>query len=293
MKKSVVILNCGLFSNEIKKMGVQHFNLYANYSFFPFWLGKICRKLHLKKDANINPELRSLNVDCIIVFDSGVSDNCILSWLAKTYSDKRLIFYYWNPVFTSIKPSKIPSKFEKWSYSPSDCNQYNMKYNSTFYFESFVKAPVPLKRDVFFIGKNKGREKYLNEIKTFFESSGISSLFYLTANHPRLKQKKYMKHIPYKDVLNYVNESNAILDYYVDPHAGLSLRVMESIFFGKKLITNNRTITNYDFYNEKNVFLLDNNEKKDLSLFVTEPAVPIELSIKNRYLFEMWIERFI
>jgi hypothetical protein len=155
-----------------------------------------------------------------------------------------------------------------------------------------VKKATRLERDVFFIGKEKGRSNDLKKIENRLINLGLSSLFYITANHPRLRQKKYKKHIPYEKVLDYVNESKAILDYYVDPHAGLSLRAMESIFFEKKLITNNQTISEYDFFNPENIFVLEKRNIGELKNFVDAPYVKISKSKKDKYSFEEWINRF-
>lgn len=289
----MVIINCDIFANEIKKSGIEHFPIWKKVSFLSLRYGKIFRKLHLFKIANINPNLFDLKSDCIIIFDSGIEENSVLKWFANYYKDRRLIFYYWNPVFTSIHPDKIPSKFEKWSYSPSDCKKYGMKYNSQFYFKSLIKEPVQIQRDVFFIGKNKGRESNLRRIKDLFDKYGLTSLFFIIATHPRLNQKKYKKRIPYSSVLDYVNESRAILDYYVDPQAGLSLRAMESLFYGKKIITNNKTIEDYNFYNIDNVFILDNDDNGKINSFLYDtPPIQVNSEIKASYLFDSWLKRF-
>lgn len=290
----MVIINCDLFAKQIEENGVKHFPIWKKGSFAALRYGKFFRKLHLYKAGNINPDLNNLDSeDCIIVFDSGIEENSVLKWFANKYSDKRLIFYYWNPVFTGIKPNKIPSKFELWSYSPSDCKKYGMKYNSTFYFDCFGKTHVDMQRDVFFIGKDKGRGKRLRKIEKFFNLDKLSYLFYLVPTHPRLKSKKSQKpRIPYEKMLDYINESRAVLDYYIDPQAGLSLRTMESIFFEKKLITNNETIVGYDIYNVQNVYTIEDLGKRNLKEFLASPFVSISEEIRNKYLFSNWIKRF-
>lgn len=288
----MIVVNCDLFKKEIEQNGIKCIRLWKSSSAIALRICKLFRKFHLYKYGNINPELNSLDSDCIVVFDNGIYENSVLKWIANRYYNKRLIFYYWNPVFKSISPLKIPKQFELWSYSPNDCKKYNMKYNSTFYFQDFCKKPVPIKRDVFFIGKNKGRLNKLMEIKKSLSALGISSLFYITANHPRLKQKKYQRPIPYRKVLEYVNESKIILDFYVNSHAGLSLRAMESIFFEKKIITNNETYPNYDFYNKENVFIMGKDKEEDLSKFISSPFVLLDNQIKKQYLFSCWINHF-
>lgn len=289
----MVVVNCDLFDAYIERCGVKHLKLWNKYSAISLRMGKLFRKLKIYILGNINPLLSSITDDTIVVFDNGISENSILKWIARRHRDKRLIFYYWNPVFKSILPSKIPDSFECWSYSPEDCEKYNMKYNSTFYFEFLYKSHSRIKRDVFFIGKNKGRLNNLMKIKNKLTHLGFSSLFYITANHPRLNQKSFMKNIPYRETLDYVNESKAILDYYVDPQAGLSLRAMESLFFEKKVITNNTTYFNYDFYKKNNIFVIGYDSENDLEHFFTTPYIPVEKEIKEKYLFSYWMNRFL
>lgn len=289
----MIIINCDLFQKEIEQNGVKCFRLWKSYSGMALRIGKLFRKILFFQFGNINPELKSLDTDCIVLFDNGIYENSVLRWLANRYKEKRLIFYYWNPVFKSISPDKIPKQFELWSYSPEDCKKYNMRYNSTFYFQSLVKDPIQICRDVFFIGKEKGRSIGLKKIEKILMDLELSSLFYVTANHPRLKQKKYKKHIPYETVLSYVNESRAVLDYYANPYAGLSLRAMESVFYRKKLITNNQTIVKYDFFNQDNVFVLGIDDFANLKNFIKNSYKEIPESIKNQYLFEQWKKRFV
>ncbi|WP_295685036.1 hypothetical protein [uncultured Fibrobacter sp.] len=287
----MIIINCDLFEKEIVKNGIKCFRIWKKYSAISLRIGKLFRRIGLYKFGNINPDLNYLESDCIIVFDNGIQENSVLEWLANRYINCRLIFYYWNPVFRSISPSKIPKSFELWSYSPDDCKKYNMKYNSTFFFKSFCKPPVQLRRDVFFVGKEKGRLKELLKIKKKITNLGLSSLFYITANHPRLKQKKFMKTIPYDNVLDYVNESRAVLDYYVNPKAGLSLRALEALFLGKKIITNNLTYPSYDFFIKENVFILGKEPERKISDFLSSPYIQLPTEIKERYLFSNWIAR--
>lgn len=74
------------------------------------------------------------------------------------------------------------------------------------------------------------------------------------------------------------------------------MRVMESIFRSKKLITNNASIKNYEFYNENNIFLLpaDLSELPEESLldFLQKPFVPYPEEVLSYYDFDAWKERF-
>ena len=85
--------------------------------------------------------------------------------------------------------------------------------------------------------------------------------------------------------------ADILLDYYNDPDAGLSLRPMEALFFGKKLITNNRTILDMDFYRPDNVYVLDQDPRSFEEFFACEYK-PVPAGVRDRYLLSNWLKRF-
>lgn len=289
----MIIVNCPLFHKEMQMKGVEEYPLYKSYGFFQLRIGRFFRKLHLNFFNNLNRNYFSSNSQTVIIFDNGMIDaKEVLSFIANNNVGKRLIFYYWNPVERSVNPSCIPSVYEKWSYSPKDCKKYGMKYNSTFYFDCLIPPKVVNGIDVFFAGKDKGRKKELLNLKKIFDSYGVTNRFYITATHPKFQRKGYDKAISYNDLLKLTNESRCILDFYFYPDAGLSLRAMEGLFLEKKIITNNKTYKEYDFYKKENVFIIEENDMLNLIEFVKEAFAKINDSMKNEYLFENWKNRF-
>ena len=67
---------------------------------------------------------------------------------------------------------------------------------------------------------------------------------------------------------------------------------MEALFLEKKLITNNKDIKNYDFYNPSNIFILGENNIEDIKEFINKPYEKVEQKIIDYYDFEQWLSRF-
>ena len=82
-----------------------------------------------------------------------------------------------------------------------------------------------------------------------------------------------------------------IIDYYTDPLAGLSLRPLEAMFLEKKLITNNVTIRNYDFYSDHNIFICQDGFD-GIRDFIAKPYQSVNKKIRERYLFSFWRSSF-
>ncbi len=63
--------------------------------------------------------------------------------------------------------------------------------------------------------------------------------------------------LPKSEIIMNYQQGIAILDITHENQNGLSMRTIEAIGIGKKLVTNNCDVKGYDFYSSNNVFLLD------------------------------------
>lgn len=227
--------------------------------------------------------------DVVLLFDSYLTLP-IVDYLSNR--NIKVIYWFWNRVYNVVS---IPQNnyCEKWSYDPLDCKKYGLKYNTQFYFNNIVLPEKKIKYDLFFVGKDKGRYEILCWINSVFEKYGLKTFIYLTDKKRFGKRnEKYREAIPYEKVLEYVSECRAILDIVPEDQYGLTLRPLEALFFQKKLITCQRNIMNYDFYNENNIRLVDSIDSYDIIEFITSPYSPIAKDIVDKYDYSNWIKRF-
>ena len=111
-----------------------------------------------------------------------------------------------------------------------------------------------------------------------------------------LEDEKHLQEIylDYNEVINRIAQSKTILDFVVEGQKGITLRPMEAIFHSKKLITNNKDVMNYNFYNSDNVFILGHDSLEKIEGFLNKNEFKnIPQEILNEYLFESWLNRFL
>ena len=98
------------------------------------------------------------------------------------------------------------------------------------------------------------------------------------------------KRIKHSDVPRYYNEGKVLLDLMRDNQTGLSFRFFEAMALKKKIITNNPTIQEYDFYRPENILVLkDDLSNLDASFFEgAYEELPTE--IYEKYGIENWVE---
>lgn len=209
----------------------------------------------------------------------------------------RKIFWYWNPVKHAYRPEIIPNDWELWCFDLANCIDYKLRYNTQYYFESLVAKYSDDSSngdyDVFFVGLDKGRLSLLLELKDGMENVGLKTDFHIVDEKKTSLNPIYKQKISYDEVLKKIKKSKAILDIVQSDQNGLTLRAMESLFFERKLITNNKDIIRYKFYSRDNIFILGKNDISELDKFIKLPYDSSVNIYKGYYDFSSWLNRMI
>ena len=135
-----------------------------------------------------------------------------------------------------------------------------------------------------------GRQLHTEVQAETLEREGLQCDFYIIGSHVS-PEYSIKTELSYDEVVRLVQKSDYIIDYYTDPLAGLSLRPLEAMFFEKKLITNNVTIRNYDFYSDHNIFICQDGFD-GIRDFIAKPYQSVNKKIRERYLFSFWRSSF-
>ena len=213
-------------------------------------------------------------------------DENISKIIKKNNPQCKIIMYFWN--FIDIHNEYIlkdKNVDEFWTFDVKDANKYKLKYNPQFYTkEVILENDDNEKTDVIFLGRMKDRKNEILKIETEIKKKGLITNFKIIEN-----EKDF---ISYDEYLKNVSATKCILDYNQKGQTGLSLRPMEALFLEKKLITNNKDIKNYDFYNPNNIFILGEDNIENIKEFMDKPYEKVEQKIIDYYDFEQWLSRF-
>lgn len=236
--------------------------------------------------------------DLIILFDV-FEDIDIVDYIVKNAPHAKVIVYYYNLIRNIALLNKVKQLgCEIWSFDKGDSSKYHLKYNHQFFFELQMKNGGEKDKiylsDIYFLGNDKGRLPYLLLLKKGLEGTGIHTKF-LVVGEKRRKYKAVEKAmlsqtISYETNLKYVQNTKCILDVVRKGQEGMTLRVMEAIFFNKKLVTNNLSLETCDFYNKDMVYILG-VDQRDIKSFILENNVCWSPEIKAEYTFESWLGR--
>ncbi|WP_143052635.1 hypothetical protein [Chryseobacterium taichungense] len=256
-------------------------------------------KRHLLEELERNFSSIEGKLDYILVIRP---DNFPVSFIKKLKTKtSKLIAYQWDGIEKFPEIKKYFALFDTFFCFEKVENQANIKPITNFYFDhlpSFYKKYNTESPRLYFVGLYwKSRE---TKIDTFIDKvSGLNvdlSIFIQYFQEPEKKNTKitYIKNrITFEDNLEFVKNSDILLDF-VDPlHNGLSIRFFEALYYKKKVISDNIMVKNYDFYHPDNIFVVENKNYQNIEKFLKKPYHDLPEDIVKKYGFSNWIREII
>lgn len=279
-----------------KKRSVAVFQTYKKLNV----LNKILRRIQISVGLNkieilLNNWKNQLHKYETVIIHASKLTPPVVRFIRKKEPNIRIIVWYWNPVDKCVDINKFKKyDCELWTFDEMDHEKYALNYNTQYYFNDVILPNTDDNIDVFFVGGDKGRIANLVSLKEKLDNQNISNYFHITSTGKENINYKnyYSSRISYDEVLKYIASCKVIVDYVAEKQTGLTLRPLEAMFFKKKLITNDKSIENRDFYTKENIFILGIDDIDDLAEFINSPYKELERVIVNRYDFNSWLNRF-
>ena len=220
-----------------------------------------------------------------ILFDYGYTQ-LVTKYIKKHNKKCKIILWHWNPLNQERMDffKKDKNIDEIWTYDKYGANKFGLTYNTQFYNKYIKLKDISHNFDIVFLGANKNRNDLIEKYQKIFEEKDIKCKFKIVNSSD--------EKVSYEEYLEFISDGRILLDIVAEGVTGITLRIMEGLFFNKKVITNNLTIKEYDFYNENNFFIIENDNFEQLEEFIKRDYIPTKEEILKKYDFEEWIKRF-
>lgn len=174
---------------------------------------------------------------------------------------------------------------------------YGLCYNSEPYYKDIQLPPETDHYDVFFCGSDKKRMTQLYALFLFLNELDITTKIVIFNEEENIKGFEYRKNwMSYDEYLLNISNCEILIDINQNGQAGYSMRVMESVFFNRKLITSNPYLLEADFYNDSNIFYVDDFDSIDKVRFMEfykKDVITYSSEIREKYDIKEWVRRFI
>ncbi|WP_099370297.1 hypothetical protein [Sphingobacterium sp. 1.A.5] len=281
------------FVDFFNQKGIKTFTFYKRVNYFSQVIRKILYKIGFSRYywfEDWKNELKTGRYKNVILFANDEVD----VWNYINKYNVNVIFWYWNPskIYKRGLPNLLPSNFHPYSFDPNDCENYSISFNTTFYFDNIKLPKTTSFFDILFVGLDKGRGKKLKDFQINIKHFDLNSHIYIVGDRNKLGKYDGNQPISYPEYLKLISGTKAILDLIQENQSGLTLRAMESIFFEKKLITNDESIISQPFYSKDNIFIIGKDNLTDLKRFVEEPYKKLDPKLKKYYDVCEWLKRF-
>lgn len=257
------------------------------------------KKLRFAEEkANIEEKLSQLHhkADYAFIIRPDVYPKEFLKYLKGKCNE--MIGYQWDGMKRFPDVQKYVQYFDRFFvFDEADVRQNQLPLTN-FYFDYETPSTKNFNpKSVYFVGNYfKNRVNYLDQIADRIKKNHLESNIMILSNKKQVIEKYkntainiIQEPITFERNLELVNESGILIDVSSGVHNGLSFRTFEALGSDKKLITSNKSIRNYDFYDPNNIFIVENEDMDGFEDFLAA-EYRINQQLKEKYSFTNWIK---
>jgi hypothetical protein len=245
--------------------------------------------------------------DIVLVVNGQTLSKRILKSLRTSFPAAKFVLYLWDSIENRSHVRANLSLFDRLcTFDPSDAKNYGMHLRPLFYGPGFdAPQDVPMRHHISFVGTaHSDRFMVVDSLRNALPES-VQAYWYLYLQAPwvlklyrwtnpgmRYARAEDFCFVPLnKSTLKEVfASSRAILDIEHPRQTGLTMRTFETLGAGKKLVTTNAGVRDYDFYSKHNVCVIDRKVPNIPRDFLESPFDPLPKAIRRRYSIEGWLD---
>lgn len=212
--------------------------------------------------------------------------------LALNLSDRKVAYLYDSLNRWPMSIEALSQYDKVFSFDPQDVANYGLHKLYNYIYEDFPVSQEPNIYSASVIMSGHTRIPTLEGLARAFDNLGITDYkFYVqckppTETHPNIVYFK--ERLSLNFATNLIKQSQIVIDISRPGQAGLSFRFFEAMPFRKKIITTNKNVANYDFYNPANILIVDEHNPVIPHAFLTTPYVDIPEDIYQKYTLKEW-----
>jgi len=291
---------------EMQEQGHDVTSVFYNYGSHRLPWKKIKKqKLINSQRILIQKYIRSIRYDLLFVIKGELIDTSIVHEFKNKNPSSITINYQWDPVNKFHGSIETIQAYDfKYTFDHLDCVKYKnlmLIHKPLFFTNDFRIVDCDPIYDIATIGgmmfsrvniiksiqKILPQFKYKILLRTSYTLSlpiniikvGLITYFKISIHYDLNK----------KSVANILRQTNAVIDIPQPNQSGLSMRTIETLALGKKIITSNIHIDKYDFYNSNNILILSKYNYHDIPEFLKKPYIHIDQKIIKRYSIQNWV----
>ena len=239
----------------------------------------------------------------ILVIKGELLDPDFITKLRAANPAAQLISYQWDSLERFPELVQRQALFDRvLTFDQADHARHpDFLLRPTFYRTEIVeaaRAPASTPRvDFCFVGwLHHDRLRQVEMLRAQIRERGLSSFFYLftgmrTALQLKLAGKGEDVHwrpLPFARYAEQIAACRVIIDLPHPRQTGLTMRALEAVGTGKKMMTTAKDVVLYDFYSPEQFDIIDANAPRIDPAFLAAPIPPLPRAVVESYGLEAW-----
>jgi hypothetical protein len=272
---------------------------------FPVTSQFLTEHFYYRKHLN---KATDLAFDYVLVINGQTCSSGLIQWLRSSHSRAKFLLYFWDSVANRPDSLKLANHFDNvFTFDPADSKKNDWTFRPLFFTADYA-LPTQAKEHKYglsFIAtahtdRFSVSRKIFQQVEKNFQ---IFKYLYLQAPWVYFVYKAISKDMAdasfsdfsftplnKKKIRQVFDNSLCVLDIEHPKQIGLTIRTFEALGAGKKLLTTNQSIRDYDFYHEKNIVVVDRKSPLIPLDFLNTPYVPIPEVIYAKYSIDGWLK---
>ena len=302
-------------ANKLRELGakVDYFDERPSNSILTKGIIRLKRSFFQKKIdtyyRNILKKIKFKKYDFFFLVKGEAIPLFFLEKLKLLQKDCFFIYYTWDSFENNPNALSILHFFDKkLTFDPLDAKKFKLEFRPLFYIDKYktIKKNKRPKYKMLFLGTaHSDRYRISNDVVNWCKKHYFSTftyyymqsklVYFLKSKFDSSFKDSYFKKLNFKSlsidkIINYYENSSIILDINHPNQRGLTMRTFEALGAGKKIITTNKEIKKYSFYNSNNIFLIDRENIELEKVFFESNFYPINEDTLIAMSIKGWIK---
>ena len=226
--------------------------------------------------------------DIVLMLQSHHFTRADLLALKSSQSTARFILYNWDSLTTHDYRANLDLFDAAITFDPDDAAALGINYLPLFalpeYFE-VAQTAAPPRHDIYFVGSlhSMARFEAAERLKSYCNAEGLRLKLYLHCSPPRmldlLRRRKWLPGMTLRSVgtdaiIAMMRDARAVFDFANHQQSGYTMRLVENMCAGKKIVTSNQRVLDEPFFSEDRFMLLGPElDLTGLKTFIERPFV--------------------
>ena len=247
------------------------------------------------------------NYSLAIIINGQTVSARTISRIARENAGVTMILYMWDSLRNRPAAARNFALFDRvLTFDREDAEQYGIQFRPLFYgagFEADGAAQNTL--DFSFIGTaHTDRYRVVSTIARQAPANANFQIYYFLhapwvffaqkVTNPAFRKAKFADFaftaLPKSEVWEAFRRSKVIIDVEHPRQRGLTMRTIETFGAGKKLITTNADVKQYDLFDPANILVIDRASPEVPDEFFLAPPAPTDAALRHKYSIRGWLD---